>query len=544
MQSRAALDYHNLDITISRRNGLYHVKAYSSMCGEAQSLLQFPYDYEEFRSRAEQVYTMLQQTQNGWKFENTKKVVREFGEDLFNSLIAGDVCKLYVKCVERAENMRKRTGLRIRLHIEDPELVRVPWEYLYDPDLRSFVAFYDSSPVIRYMDVLQSTKTPNVKLPLRLLCMISSPNDLPPLDVKHEKELVEKSLKPLRDERLIEITWLENNERFDDLQAYISRYEYHIFHFIGHGGFDYYASEGYICIPGNIGESIKVNAGLLTPLLRYQQRTLKLVFLNTCEGAKVDEDIFSSLVGGFMANGVLSVIAMQQKITDRAAILFSRHFYRSIADGKPIDAAVSAARIIMGGEQNMKLEWGVPVLYMRAETGELFKLQSKRLEAQVPTSVGGNNTSAVQLAHASVRRRRRTNRSSVQLKKEVNSEIGYYVDNYLDHKRFKRYTRGMRAASFFFFLTFDVIFVVYGIANWLHSPPLAVAVAILSLLLFLINCINNHELVGLCCSLLPGVFWSLVGIAYLHIQPIGVLAVSLLFAFFRFITFQPGGRKR
>ena len=108
--------------------------------------------------------------------------------------------------------MPKDTSLRLRLHIEAHEFVRVPWEYLYDPDIRNYIAFYHHLPVIRYMNIQQPTMPSRVRLPLRLLCMISSPSHLPQLNVKREKQLMEAALKPLLDKYEIEVTWLDYME--------------------------------------------------------------------------------------------------------------------------------------------------------------------------------------------------------------------------------------------------------------------------------------------------------------------------------------------
>jgi CHAT domain-containing protein len=63
-------------------------------------------------------------------------------------------------------------------------------------------------------------------------------------------------------------------------------------------------------------------------------KTLRLVVLNSCEGAKgSDTNIFSSTSSILMRRGVPAVVAMQYEITDRAAIEFSQVFYEDIAHG-------------------------------------------------------------------------------------------------------------------------------------------------------------------------------------------------------------------
>lgn len=64
---------------------------------------------------------------------------------------------------------------------------------------------------------------------------------------------------------------------------------------------------------------------------------------------------------------------MQFEITDVAAQLFSQDFYAALADNYPIDAALAQARLGVFASDN-DVEWGTPVLYLRARDGRIFDL--------------------------------------------------------------------------------------------------------------------------------------------------------------------------
>jgi hypothetical protein len=98
--------------------------------------------------------------------------------------------------------------------------------------------------------------------------------------------------------------------------------------------------------------------------------------LNSCEGAKgSDTNIFSSTSSILMRRGVPAVVAMQYEITDRAAIEFSQVFYEDIAHGLAVDTAVTEARKAISMSMGSSLEWGTPVLHMRAPDGVLFDIR-------------------------------------------------------------------------------------------------------------------------------------------------------------------------
>ena len=65
---------------------------------------------------------------------------------------------------------------------------------------------------------------------------------------------------------------------------------------------------------------------------------------------------------------------MQFEITDQAAVVFAQEFYSALADNYPVDAALTEARKAIFARGN-KIEWGTPVLYMRAPDGRIFDVK-------------------------------------------------------------------------------------------------------------------------------------------------------------------------
>jgi outer membrane protein assembly factor BamD (BamD/ComL family) len=73
---------------------------------------------------------------------------------------------------------------------------------------------------------------------------------------------------------------------------------------------------------------------------------------------------------------------MQYQITDKAAIEFCSAFYESLADGLPVDAAVTEARVAVS--MDSVLEWGTPVLFMRSRDGRLFDISTDKRPSEQP----------------------------------------------------------------------------------------------------------------------------------------------------------------
>jgi len=301
-----------------------------------------------------------------------EQAVQEFGQSLLQALLVGEVRTRYE--VSLLEARRQNKGLRLKLRIQPPELARLPWEFLYDPDHDEYLSLSDKTPLVRYVDLHRPIEQLPVTPPLRILGMVASPQDLPELDVEHEKRLVEQALRTLRASRLVELSWLEG-QTWEDLQQAMWGGPWHIFHFIGHGVFNQASDEGCIALSDEEGRSRLLGARNLARLLDGHY-PLRLVLLNSCEGARGSaRDAFSGAAATLVRRGIPAVVAMQYEITDEAAIAFARTFYRAVANDLPVDAAVAAGRTAISMDN--ALEWGTPVLYMRSPDGRIFDVSTE-----------------------------------------------------------------------------------------------------------------------------------------------------------------------
>ena len=351
----------------------YPVAVIRSPAGEARETMTFPYDELALQYRLKDLQIAL--LRSGGKRRRAlspeEQNVQDFGKDLFKALVGGEILSRYEVSREKARQQRK--GLRIKLRIQAAELAALPWEFLYDHRRGEYLCLSKNTPTIRYLELPQPIPSLTVTPPLRILGMIASPTDLPRLDVDRERQRIENAVQKLQKEGFLELTWL-SGQTWRDLDEAMWGGPWHIFHFIGHGGFDPHTDEGLIALADEQGQKHLLTATQVAGLLA-DHHDLRLVILNSCEGAKGGTlDIYSSTAAILVRRGIAAVLAMQYEITDRAAIEFSRSFYRALAYGLPIDAAVAAARAAVNIEVKNSLEWGTPVLYMRSPDGVLFEL--------------------------------------------------------------------------------------------------------------------------------------------------------------------------
>jgi len=341
------MDYLDFELDIDAGTGReYPVRVINSPAGQARETMYFPFDELALENNLLKLQNALLRSggQRRQSLSPELQAVQDFGRALFDALLTGEVRGRYDVSQERATSQDK--GLRLKLRVNAPEMAALPWEFLYDPRRAEYICLSQDTPIVRYLELSQSIRPLNVTPPLRVLGMVASPSDQPKLNVGLEKQHVEAAVNGLQAQGVLELKWLEG-QTWQDLQDVLRVNDWHIFHFIGHGGFDKIHDEGYIALADERGATYRFSASQLGPLLaNARNRSLRLALLNVCESATgSDRDLFSSTASILVRSRIPAVLAMQYAITDSAAIEFARTFYKSLVVGLPVDAAVVEGRV-------------------------------------------------------------------------------------------------------------------------------------------------------------------------------------------------------
>ena len=364
--------YIDFDVQIEADGqGGYRVHVQSS-AGQTHAEFQLPFSDAQLESRLLKLKMALMRSSgssNRAVLSPEEQAVQDFGQGLFEALMTANVRSLYD--VSRNQAAGSDKGVRLRLQVSAPEIASLPWEFLYDARQRVYLCRQKDTPLVRYLEVSAPVPTLTVDAPLRILAMIASPNDLHQLDTEREKRRMEQSLARLTQAGQIELVWVSSGH-WRDLQRALWHGPWHVFHYIGHGGFDTRIDEGVLAFEGDDGRMQPIRARDLADLLSGE-RHLRFAFLNACLGAAGGErDVFASTAATLVQRGTPAVLAMQYEITDKAAIEFGQTFYEALADGLPVDTAATMARQAIHFGVPNSLEWGTPVLYSRATSGALF----------------------------------------------------------------------------------------------------------------------------------------------------------------------------
>ncbi len=368
--------YQDFELLFDSREPGYKAKVVSSPAGNGDvSFPSMPRE-EELRNLRHRLGTRrgVERLDRGTEIDT----VKELGGKLFKTVFSGQVLACFRSSLVK---IGERGGLRLRLRLDaTPELAVLPWEYLYDSDLGRFLGESTRTPIIRYPELGEPPRALNVQPPIRVLAVVSDPVDLSRLDVEKELDQLHLGLEDLSNQGRVKLSVLSRPTR-PALDDRLSNYQPHILHFMGHGEFDPKTAESGLFLEDKHGHGQRLESARLGTLVR-DYPALRLAVLNTCEGARSSPaDPFGGVAQTLVRQGIPAVVAMQFPISDRAAIVFARKFYRKLAEDGKVDTALAEARRELFLEQRNDVEWGSPVLHMRSTDGRIFRFRARRIAA-------------------------------------------------------------------------------------------------------------------------------------------------------------------
>lgn len=322
-----------------------------------------------------------------------KKLAEEIGGRIFQGLFHGKVGKTFGNCLaDLSGNVHHRdAGLRIRISFGErelylPELLGLPWELLYLQDTDTFLGSARNTQIVRYLDTPKRILPLTAEPPLKVLGVLCSPSDENPIDLdKHVEQLQDAVI----EQPSIELRFLKHST-LTRLRERLLDDPCHVVHFLGHGAFREDTGEGVLYFERPDGTSHKVTGREVKTQLEGIN-SLRLVMLNTCEGARMlrhrGQHPFTGVASALVAEGIPAVVAMQCPVSEQAATNFSSTFYARLGKGAPVDEAVAEGRksILAKDTQTYSFEWATPVLFLRASDGKIldFKTEGRKVAKKV-----------------------------------------------------------------------------------------------------------------------------------------------------------------
>ncbi|MGB3640791.1 MAG: AAA-like domain-containing protein [Rivularia sp. (in: cyanobacteria)] len=364
MSNRIVMNYQDFQILVDNNN---NIRA-SSQQGEVSG---------ELRWERNQIKLSLQLIDSA---QTNSELFKALGSQLYQALFPDKINARFHATIAAAQ--ANQESIRLRLIFESPELASLPWEFLYDEDTNTFLGNNTETVVSRYIDVpLQKRDIKAASLPLKVLLVISTPTNLASLDAAGEEKLIRSALAKHIEAGNIELDVLQA-ATIGNINQKLREKPYNVFHFTGHGVFD--NNKGSIALVDNNNKSKLLNDESFANFF-LGDRHVDLVILNSCQGATVSSSqAMSGTAPNLVRRGIPAVVAMQYTILDSTAKLFTDEFYRTLALGYPVDAAIQSTRNAISMEVGLdKRDFATPVLFMRAKDGIILDvINEKSLESQ------------------------------------------------------------------------------------------------------------------------------------------------------------------
>lgn len=351
--------------------GKARIRVVSSPAGEGGATVLLPNELVRLSrspQRDQGIYRHLSPESEHAEFSHSPE---RLGRLLFESLFVGEIRQLFDRSLG---SVSAKGSLRIQLKFaleacpSQADSFQLPWELLFRPDTRDFLALSRTTPLVRYLDVPRPTTPFLPGLPLRVLVVISAPRGLASLNSAAEIRAI-RSAWGRRTDAEATVLYRSNLEA---LRREILRAPVHIVHYMGHASMA--GEEGQLFLTGPDGEQNALCGQALSMILK-DCPSLRLVVLNACETARADGcDPFAGLASSLVIGGSPAVVAMQSPIPDQASVDFSRTFHERLAAGDPLECAVTEGRRAIYSSDPNGWHWATPVLFSRVSQTVRFPL--------------------------------------------------------------------------------------------------------------------------------------------------------------------------
>ena len=251
----------------------------------------------------------------------------------------------------------------------DNDILNLPWENILNISTQDN---YQDIFFRTHAEFFENTEFNVFGPPLRVLVMISSPEDSAPdliLNFEEEELKLLKALEPFIINGSVELEFTESAV-FEDLLKKLDEKQYHILHVSGHGKYVDTLRSHYALLedPSTFNE-IKVFDVRFEEINRCRY-PVPLVFMSVCESAKGYKNIAEcfGLANRLLDSGTTAILAMSSEIDDIWCSCFTSHFYGELLGGNELGGAFSKALHLTKGEEEfsgeryIKQEF-IPVLY-------------------------------------------------------------------------------------------------------------------------------------------------------------------------------------
>lgn len=301
--------------------------------------------------------------------DNYSNELRKNTQLLYDQLLTSEV-----------KHIIKDTKAKFLIFSIDEQLVQIPWELLHDGT--NFISLkFAIGRSVRTKQKFYGTKYRSLSSPLKMLALCDPTGDLK--SAYDEGITIRNELDRKKDKIKVDLKTTEIDKR------YVKRNirDYDIVHFAGHAEYNLKnpSQSGWILSNDKFTPEDIAEIGSAAPFP-------SLIFSNACQSGKTEEwnieqgyeDKIYGLANAFLLAGVRHYIGTFWRVLDESCLLFSKEFYKHIANGVSIGEALRLSRIkLIEKYGETSIIWASYVLYGDPSIS-LFGVFTKEDIAQEP----------------------------------------------------------------------------------------------------------------------------------------------------------------
>ena len=350
------MEYRDFELQISKE-GSDQYRAIALKDGKAVASQTF-----ELRTGGVRLFLGLEQLEKGAIGPKSEEIFHlDFGKELYGKVFSGGLGVYFKDRFEEALDDGAGLRLSLRFGADAAEIAALPWEFLHSGE--DFLVTKRDLLISRLPAEVRRRKFKPLETTLRMLVVVSTPNDpnLAPLNTELEQEVILEAADRLQQENRMVVDFSED-ATYETVQGYLNEKECHIFHFTGHGS--YHDGKGHLIFEKEDGTAREIDNRAVADLLAG--RGVRLVVLSACQSAKAsNKEAYADLASVLTKEGIPAVVAMQYPILDLSATNFASAFYRPLAGNKPVDLALTEARVSMkNAVKSNGVDFATPLLYL------------------------------------------------------------------------------------------------------------------------------------------------------------------------------------
>jgi hypothetical protein len=292
---------------------------------------------------------------------------------------------------QRAVAVNGCLNVQLDIDMKLAEVSSLPWEFLRQPASGGRPPLWlstESNMTLTRRRVLESVTIPaHVEEPLKILVVVASPENLPPVDYQEVTDNLGQLAKHYPDRIYRPEVLLSAS--LDSLDQALQEHQPHLVHFIGHGKLSKPRAMGAVALIGPDGRLARwvPDETFSTVLTRHKPHC---VILQACEGAATPESQALAGVGSHLVQrNTPLVIAFQFPVSNHIAAAFCNSFYESLFAGYTVAAATQEARrqLSLRPQLHTKPDFASPLLFMQGKPERLFSIRSSEKEKQTVDAV-------------------------------------------------------------------------------------------------------------------------------------------------------------